>query len=488
MALGEVDYGLLGVVGGLITLIAFFNTILSVSIARYYAFSVGTSRRKGFAENGLSECQRWFSVAVSIHTLLPSILIMCGYPIGVWAIENYLRIPTDRIADCIWVFRCVCLACYFSMITLPFQAMYTAKQYIAELSIYAFCSTSLNAIFLYYMVSHPGRWLVPIAFWNAVLAVVPSLIISIRACYIFPECKILRKHLFNISDIKELLGFAGWNFFGMLGNLAKNTGTIVLVNKMLGPRFNASMSIANTVATQTQTLSSAILGAFMPAITEAHGANDRPRMVSLVHKTCKFGAVLILPFAIPLAIEIDEVMRLWLGSPPPHAGSLCVWFMTVLVFDNMTSGHWTVVAANGKVAWYQFLVGITLCMTLPIAWMLMRNGFGVCSVGYALMATLTIAICIRIIAVKILVGISHHYWIRQIFLPIVCAGIVSTLIGFVPRLIMTASLVRVCITSVLVETILLPLIFFVVFDLSERMYFYEKFHWFLSRTKGAENA
>ena len=360
------------------------------------------------------------------------------------------------------------------MVTLPFQAMYTAKQYIAELSIYAVCSTTVNAIFLYYMITHPGDWLVPVAFWNAVLSVVPSLIISIRACFIFPECRIIKKHLYDITAIKELLNFAGWSFFGMLGNLTKNAGSIILVNKMLGPRFNASMSVANTVAAQTQTLSSATLGAFMPAITEACGAKDRSRMIDLVHKTCKFGSVLILPFAIPLAIEVDEVMRLWLGTPPPLSGQLCIWFVGVFVFDNMTSGHWTVVAANGKIAWYQFLVGSTLCLTLPIAWMFMRYGFGVCSVGYALATTLTAAIFIRIIAVKVLIGISPRYWIRQIFLPIMCVGTVAWVIGSIPRQILNASFARICITTFITELVLLPLIVFVVFDSSERMYLYKK--------------
>ena len=52
-ALGQVDYGLYGVVGGLTVFIAFLNSILATSIGRFYAFSVGAAQKKGCAVDGL---------------------------------------------------------------------------------------------------------------------------------------------------------------------------------------------------------------------------------------------------------------------------------------------------------------------------------------------------------------------------------------------------------------------------------------------------
>lgn len=41
MALGEVDYGLMGVVGGLTAFISFLNGIMASGVGRFYALSVG---------------------------------------------------------------------------------------------------------------------------------------------------------------------------------------------------------------------------------------------------------------------------------------------------------------------------------------------------------------------------------------------------------------------------------------------------------------
>ena len=474
MALGQVDYGLMGVVGGLTAFIGFFNGILAGSISRFYAFSVGMAQKSGNEDAGLEECRRWFSVAVSVHTVVPVVLMAIGYPLGVYAVEHWLTIPSDRVCDCVWVFRFVCMTCFLGMISIPFNAMYGAKQLIAELTIYSFVTSTLNVVFLYYMITHPGIWLVKYAFWTCVLSIVPSLIISGRALFCFPECKIRRKHLWNLADICELVSFAGWNLFGATGNLLKGAGMTVLVNKFFGPVQNAAVSIANTVAGHSQSLAGSMVGAFMPAITNACGAGDRQRMVSLVHQTCKYGALLVLPFALPLALEIDEVMVLWLKNPPAQSGILCIWMMAVLVLENMTTGHYVVVAANGKIAWYQFVVGTLFVMTLPLTWIMMRFGMGLYSVGYALFTTLSIVAFVRIVAVKVLIGISPRYWINRILLQILLVVAVATATGWSTRLLAGPSFGRLFLTTGVCELILLPLAWFLVLDGEERNFIKSK--------------
>ena len=158
-SLGTIDYGLYGVIAGMTAFISFFNGLLGSSIGRFYAVNVGRTMLTGGEQTGLEECRKWFNTAISIHTVIPVILILVGYPIGVWAIRNWMTVPVERVADCVWVFRFVCFSCFVGMLNVPFRAMYGAKQYIAELTIYSFVSTTVNFAFLCYMISHPGNWL-----------------------------------------------------------------------------------------------------------------------------------------------------------------------------------------------------------------------------------------------------------------------------------------------------------------------------------------
>lgn len=463
------------------------EVIPSYCISRFYAYSVGAASREDKAHEGLIDCRKWFTVATTIHTVVPTILMAVGYPIGIWAVRNYLAIPVDRVYDCVWVFRFVCITCFVSMVSVPLNAMYNAKQYIAELTIYSYITTTANAFYLYYMITHPAIWLVKYAFWTCLLVLTPSLIIAVRAVFLFEECRLIPRYLFSWKDIRSLASFAGWNFFGALGNLLKGAGMNVLVNKMLGPSRNASVSIASSVSGHTQTLSSSLTGAFIPAITNAVGAGDRPRVLSLVHKTCKFGAMMILPFAIPLGLEIDEVLVLWLRNPPDGVARLCIWIMAVLVLENMTTGHWVVIAANGKIKFYQIIVGTCFILTLPIAWLMMHCGFGLYSVGYSLFFTLAIVAVVRVIAVKLLLDIGPVYWLSRVFIPITITIVVSAVVGWVPQMILNPSLTRVIVTGITTEVVMWPLMLFFVLDTSEREFFKSRIMFALSKV-GLSNA
>ena len=72
MALGEVDYGLFGLVGGMTAFVVFFNDLLAGAVSRYYAVSVGHAQRS--AVIGLDECRGWFATALFVHTSLPVVL------------------------------------------------------------------------------------------------------------------------------------------------------------------------------------------------------------------------------------------------------------------------------------------------------------------------------------------------------------------------------------------------------------------------------
>lgn len=148
-ALGQVDFGLYGLVGSLVIFVAFINIQFSTAIARYYAFAIGEAKVATDKNYALNETRSWFTVAVLIHLILPTILVGIGYPIGSYAITNgLLNIPSDRTDVCLWLWRFACLSCFIGMMSVPFQAMYTAKQYIAELTIYSLLQTIIKTAFI----------------------------------------------------------------------------------------------------------------------------------------------------------------------------------------------------------------------------------------------------------------------------------------------------------------------------------------------------
>lgn len=472
-ALGKEDFGLYGVVGALTIFIVFINTMLSGALGRHYAFSIGEAKKaadEGCAADGLENCRRWFNTAVSIHTVVPVVLMLIGYPIGEWAVRNFLTIPADRLETCVWVFRLACISSFVGMINVPFTAMYTAKQYIAELTIYSFAQTAANTAFFYFMATHPGAWLMKYAIWMCAVAITPQILIATRAFVIFRECRINLAYWWDLSRFKQLGYYALWQMFGGLGYIFRTQAIAILVNKYFGPSVNAAMGIATQASSQTQTLAAAMQGAFQPAIATACGAGDYDTMRKMAFRACKFGMLLTLVFLIPLSLELREVTRLWLKNPPEYSAGLCWCMMAMLLIDKTTLGHMLAVAANGQIRNYQIFLGGSLILTLPIAWGLVAVGFGVYAVGGAMIFTMCLCAWGRLFFARYLVGMSIRVWLTRVMLPVVMSAVPSVVLAYAVVALLATSFSRVVLTTLVSEVAFLPGAWYLALSLEERAY------------------
>ena len=472
MALGESDYGLFGLVGGLTVFISFINTLMSSAVGRFYAYAEG--ERLAGVSDAEKKITEWFNTALSIHFILPTILLIIGYPVGEYAIRNWLTIPDNRIVPCVWVFRFSCLACYAGMVSVPFSAMFIAKQRIAEYTFYISFVPIITIIYVYHMTLHQEDWLVRYACFSSCLTIGIQLLICIRALQTFSECKIRKKLFLNKERLKSLSNFAGWQCFGNLGAIIRVQGMAVLGNIQYGPEINASLTIANKVSAQTDFLSAGLKTAFAPAITNAYGAKQFDKMRQYTTETNKIGTLLILLLALPLSLEIHKIFELWLKEPPRYSETICLFIITSLVIDKTTSGHMLAVNASGKIALYQGVLGSFLILALPLAYGLMKMGFSVLSIGYAIFISTLFCAWGRVFFAQKILNMPLKQWIMGVLLPTGFVCLVSATIGYLPHFIMDASIIRVLLTTCISEILLISLSWIAVFDANEKKFLKEK--------------
>lgn len=472
MSLGEVDYGLHGLVAGLTVFISFFNDVLGTSLGRFYALAVGRARVMG--DDGLEECRHWFSLAVIIHTILPVCLFVVGWPIGEWVIRHYLTIPPDRMAACLWVFRFSCVGCFIGMVSVPFGAMYGAKQYIAELTVYGFVCTTLNIIVLGYMVTHPGDWLVKYAFWLTLLGVVPTIMIACRSVRLFPECRFRLAYCRDFGKLKQLLVFSFWQGFGAFTTMMRTNGIAVIVNRHFGPSLNAALAVARNLGGKADELANAMLGAFTPAVTSAYGAGDMSRAFALADRIGKFGVLSSLVFMVPCAVELPYLMRLWLVNPPEYATPFCLMVMLQRVINKMTKGHTLLIQATGRIGLYEFLVAVLGFVMLGVTLVLIRCGAGPFSICYSLVGFAISYAGLRPFFARRLVGLSIMGWVSGVLVPLACTAALAVLSGVLLRSCMQECFARFLVAASVSEIVLCSLAWFWLFDAEERVLVIDK--------------
>lgn len=471
MALGQVDFGLYGLIGSLSLFMTFVNIQFSLAISRYYAYSVGQAGISESEDKGLEECRAWFSVALFIHLVIPLLLIAICFPLGEYAIRHgIVSVPSDRISACLWVWRFTVCSCFVGMVTVPFQAMYTAKQYIAELTIYGFAQVIIRTVGFYYMASNPRDWLVEYGFFMCMVAVVPQLIIAVRACQVFKECRLRVQEMFSVPRMKKIASYAGWLTFGGVGYLASRQCMSVLMNNAFGSRVTGSFTVGQNVAGEAAALSGAMQSAFTPAIASACGANQLDRMREMAYMVCKVGTLFTLLFAVPFSLEMDEILNLWLKEPPPFAAEICIATLAFIVVEKLSTGHGIAINAVGRIAAYQVLHGLMLCSVLLLAFISVILDLGVAITAYTMpISCLLVVVCDVGLARKI-VGMKWKRWFNEIFLPLCVLTIAVSAIGWIPHCFMPQSILRLVLTTVFCFLSILPLAWIFVLSKDECLY------------------
>ena len=482
MALGKVDFGLFGLVGSLVIFMSFFNTQFAGALSRFYAFAVGEARTSVDPVQALEECRKWFSVGVTIHTVVPLVLVVVGYPVGAWVIRSGVAgVPTYRINACIWLWRFVCASSFVSMVNVPFNAMYVAKQYIAELTIYSLVQTITRTVFIYCMTLQKGDWLVTYGLATCLIMIIPQVLICFRAIVVFRECRLRVAYMVLGSYMKQLASYAGWQTFGGLGYLARHQFLTVVVNRFFGPKITASFSVGGTVSGESAALTGALNTAFAPAITTACGEGDWERVRKMAYQGCKFGTLLTLLFAIPMGLEMSEILRIWLKEVPQWTEGICLIMLAVVVVEKFSLGHGIGVNASGRVAQFQVYRGFACLTAIPFAIGAVFVFRHVYAVAFALLATTCLACCSDVWIARSWIGLSVRYWLFKIIIPLcVVCGFVCA-VGLVPRYFMLPSLMRIVVTTIVVLAGLIPLAWVFVFNADERLFVTRKFSTMINR-------
>jgi O-antigen/teichoic acid export membrane protein len=471
--MGQSDYGLFSVVGSIIVFITFLNSVMAGSAARHYAFSIG--------QDDPTEVNRWFNAALSMHIVLSTVLVLMGWQIGEYVIANVLTIPTDRLSTCLWVFRISLISAFVSMLSIPFIAMFTAKQRVADLAVWNMLYSLMTFVLAWFLTRVTGDRLLFYAGGMVGIIVFIQFAQILWALAAFRECRIHYHQWLDKHRFKEIFSFASWSLIGNLGMLLRNQGSAILLNIQFGPRVNAAYGIASQVSSQTDQLAAAMVGAFSPEITTSEGRGDRTRMLSLSQRASKFGTILVLLFTIPLMAEMEYVLKIWLSDPPLHTAMFCRLILATFIIDRLSVGNMMAVIACGKIAAYQATVGTCLILTLPLAWIFLKLGAPPTSVGVAFVITMIAVSAGRVLWVRQLFGVPISQWIGTVVLPCGIVASAATLAALTPRLLLPTSFTRL--VGVIVTSIIVSLLtaWFFALDRNEREFFRQNLRRLLSK-------
>ncbi len=457
--LGVEDFGIYNLVGSVVILFSFLQQALTNATHRYLAYSLG--------ERDKEKIKSIFSMSINIHIILAvSVFILCE-TFGLWFLSNKLTIPGGRMDAAVVAFHFSMLTFCLNIIKTPYNSVIIVHE---KMNFYAYTSVvevvlKLLIVFLLgvFNVDKLILYSVLLFFVNVILFVWYYL----QCTRSFEECQ----YVFNWDGgiARSMVKYSGWSVIVNLVDVGVNQSVVFFFNIFFGVIANAAVGIANNVNNYLNQFLSNFTQSYNPQIIKSYASGKLDYFMKLIFTTSKFSYYLLFLVAVPVAINIDFILELWLKNPPEGTGIFVIMMIAYSLIDAYSAPLWIGVHATGNLKTHQILMASIKILNIPLAYFLLKKGFPAWS-ALAIKAFLNI-ICsiVRPIYVQRLYRLPlKKYFLHVILMLYLVSALILPCPIYVAGII-NNPWIRLIITTFLVFGIGIPIIFALGMTKKERV-------------------
>lgn len=408
--LGVEDYGIQNVVGGVVAMFSVLSGSMSSSISRFITFELGRGE--------IGRLKTVFSTGVNVQLGMSLLVMVVAEAVGVWFLNCKMNIPAERMVAANWVFQCSILTFVLNLMSVPYNAAIIAHEKMSAFAYISVIEVTLKLIIVYMLIISPFDRLIT---YSVLLMCVGALIRFIYGYYCkryFEECTY--HFVYDKAILKSMTSFAGWNFLGNGAYMLNTQGVNILMNMYFGVAVNAARGVATQVDVALKQFVNNFTTAVNPQITKSYAQGDLKSMHKLVCRSAKFSAFLMLFFAVPIILETDTILTLWLKNPPAYASIFLKWIIISSFMDTVLANSLvTSMFATGDIKRYQIIVTIVGCLVFPLSWLAFQLGFEP-QVGYILYFIIySILLFVRLYLLRDMVKLPIMMYVRTVLFKVI---------------------------------------------------------------------
>lgn len=431
-ALGVDDYGIYNVVGGFVSMFSIISSALSSSISRFITYELGRGNQ--------DKLKRIFSTGINIQVVLSIIIIILIETVGLWFLNYKMNIPQERMFAANWVLHCSAITFAISLLNVPYNAVIIAHERMSAFAYISILEVSLKLGVVYILFVSPYDHLIVYAILQTIVILIIRVIYGVYCVRNFEEAKYHRVH--DRALVKEMFGFAGWNFLTSTAYLCNTQGVNIVINLFFNVTVNAARGIAAQVQGALIQFIDNFSTALNPQITKLYAASNTVEMFKLVNRGARFTYLLSLIICLPILMETDYILHLWLAEVPPHTTAFVRLAIIGTVIDRLGNTGYTACMATGNIKRYVLWVSCVGCLVFPLTILAYYLG-APAEMTYIIYALVYIGVdSVRLWVMKGLLNYSIMSFIREVVLPIILVTIVAVVIPLTVVLLYQQSIVR----------------------------------------------
>lgn len=390
--LGVEDFGIYNVIGGVVILFVFLQNALQSSSQRFISYELGLGEK--------GDTNRVFNMSIQCLLFISIIVLFLAETLGLWFVNTQLVIPNDRTIAAEWIYQITILTFIVSLFQVPYRAYIIAHERMSFYAYLGIIDVLLKLGIAFALSISPIDKLI---LYASLLLLVNALNIFITIIYCNSCLRIGRfKKVRDKILFKQIMGFSGWSMVSGGTVITAQQGGNILLNIFSGVAANGAYGIANQVSSAIYSFVSNFQYAFQPQIVKQYASKDYTNLYLLMNRAAVFSYYLLLVIAIPFCVSADYILYLWLGQVPDYASGFIMLMLLYFLIDALEAPLWMLIGATGKMKVYTLWSGVITIMNVPIAWLLLKEGYSVYWV-FAVRAGL-----------NILCGIIRPWYVRSL--------------------------------------------------------------------------
>lgn len=454
--LGANDFGLYSVIAGIITIFAVLNGLVASGTQRFIAFELG----RGGDKQRLKDV---FSTSYSLFLVVGIVIFILSETVGLWFVNTYIQIPIGREFAANVVYQVSVLQMFVSIVNVPFTAAILAHE---RMNIYGYIGIVQPLIRLGFII------ILPFIPWDkliiySIMMFATSALTTIFYVYYcnktFYECSL--RFYIHPTMKGEILSFTAWNLLEVVSNESNNQGQNILINMFFGPIVNASRAVSMQVNNAVHGFASNFVIALNPQITKSYAGGDMGNFFSLIIRGAKFAYIVLSIIMIPIIVNIDYILKLWLDNPPENANIFCELILVSMIIRMLSEPLYTGIQSTGKIKRYQIATNILTLFNLPICYVLFKIGlpaYYACAVSILMSVLL---VCSRMYFIHKLTDFPTSKFVGNIIIRCVLVSILSLLVTYYINSLHEESFIWLITVSIL--SILISTLFFILLSLTD---------------------
>lgn len=414
--LGVENYGIYNVVCGVVVMFAFVSTSMGTAVQRFCSIEIGRKDQV--------KLKNVFGVSIFLHILIAAVMLIAVEVFACFFFDR-LEIPAERMSAAFITFQISIISFVLGILIIPYQALLRSREEFSNIA-YIEIANALFRLGVIYGLLHINY---------DKLIVYATLVMTVTvisyALYFCLARKYNETHVLPLYDkeiIKEMGSFTILGLMGISAMMFRDQLIIVFINLFLGLTVNAAYAIAVTIKNAVEQFTTSFRQAVVPQLMSSYGEGNYDRMNKLMYVGSKVTFALSLMLMIPLSLEMEYLLTLWLKEPPLYSPQMGIWIMAFILVTYFTYFMEQAIHATGKIKMLQYLSSTIYVLNIAAMYVGLKyfdvdyNYIFICLILFSILKCMAVIACANRV-----IEFSVPFFIRDYFFRSVVTLFVSIL-------------------------------------------------------------